>query len=281
MAEHGFDVIDVHQHYEAGYSVGDALDLGRKGDQGSKAAFELKTRLSTMDVEHVRGAIISAGHTYLRPNGIADTVAVNNAVAAYRDQEPGRFVAGVGVIEPLYGEAGYDEARRCKEELGFAGISFHNAFQGTPADSPLMLPLVEKIAEAGLVPFVHAYGSSMETLYQVDSLAKHFPDLTMVVHDTFHDINQIKALPDVAERRPNLYFDLALLVNFETLGLPVVRSVGADRFVYGTDQYSWPMMTKPYGSLLPGIVSSDLSAEDKAKIFSGNIRGILGLSPAA
>ena len=277
MERHGFDVIDVHHHYEAGYSVGDALDLGRKAGGAGGADFELTTRLSTMDAEHVRGAIIIAGHTYLRPRGIADTIAVNDAVAAYRDQEPGRFVAAVGVVEPLYGEAGYGEARRCKEELGLAGISFHNAFQGTPADSPLMLPLIERLGEAGLVPFLHAYGSQLETLYQVDSLARHFPDLPMVVLDAFHDINQIKALPDVAERRPNLYFDLALLVSFETLGLPVVRSVGADRFVYGTDQYSWPMSSKPYGSLLPGIVSSDLAEEDKAKILGGNIKGILGL----
>jgi predicted TIM-barrel fold metal-dependent hydrolase len=277
VEKHGFDVIDVHHHYEAGYGVGDALDLGRKGDDAGKAEIELTTRLSTMDVEHVRGAIIIAGHTYLRPRGLADTAAVNDAVAAYRDQLPGRFVAAVGVVEPLYGEAGHSEVARCKEELGLAGISFHNAFQGTPADSPLMLPLIEQIGESGLVPFVHAYGSQLETLHQVDSLAGHFPDLTMVVLDTFHDINQVKALPEVAERRPNLYFDLALLVNFETLGLPVVRSVGADRFVYGTDQYSWPMSTKPYGSLLPGIVSSDLADEDKARIFGGNIKGILGL----
>jgi predicted TIM-barrel fold metal-dependent hydrolase len=276
MDEHGFDIIDVHHHYETGYGVGDALALARAEGKPGGADLELETRLTGMNAEHVRGAIIIAGSTYLRPNGIADTAAVNDAVAAYRNREPSRFVAAVGVMEPLYGEAGFGEAKRCKEQLGLVGISFHNQFQGTPINSPLMLSLIEKIAEADLIPFIHAYGSMMETLYQVDLLAKHFPDLKMAVLDVFHDINQLKSLPDIAERRPNLYFDLCLLVSFETLALPLVRAVGADRFLYGTNQYSWPLARKPQGTLLPAILGSDLSEEDKTKILSGNIQAILG-----
>lgn len=278
MNNHGFDVIDMHHHFEASTGISDMLGFsGRTGAAPgkSKADLDLSTRLAILDAEHVRGAVIIAGHTYLRPRGLADTMDVNNAVAAYRNATPDRFLAAVGVIEPLYGPAAYSEVTRCRDELGMRGISFHNAYQGVPIDSPQMRPLIEKIGEAGLTPFIHAIGSQLETIWQVDSLAKHFPDLPMVVLDTFYDHNAVRALPEIAERRPNLTFDLALLVGFECLGLPVVRAVGAHRFVYGTDQYSWPLMTKTYGSLLPSILDCDLSDADKTAILSGNIKRIL------
>ena len=85
-------------------------------------------------------------------------------------------------------------------------------------------------------------------------------------------------LPDIAERRPNLYFDVALLVSFDCLALPLVRAIGADRFVYGTDLYSWPLQTMPYGNLLANILETDLSDEEKIAILSGNLKKLLKLS---
>jgi predicted TIM-barrel fold metal-dependent hydrolase len=279
MQNRGFDIIDVHHHYEAGYGVGEFLAVangpGQMGRSGA-AALELATRLSIMDMDDVGLAIVIAGHTYLRPNGIVDTRAVNDAVADYLSREPTRLIAGVGVVEPLYGEVGLAEIRRCKHELGLAGISFHNRFQGAPIDSPLMTPLIEAMGDVGLIPFIHAYGTPLETLTQVDSLAGRFPELPILVLDVFHDVNQIRALPEVARRRPNLHFDLSLLVNFETLGLPLVRELGAHRFLFGTDQYSWPLMTTPYGCVASGVIASDLSDTDKAMILSGNARRLLG-----
>jgi predicted TIM-barrel fold metal-dependent hydrolase len=182
------------------------------------------------------------------------------------------------VVEPLYGPAIYDEIMRCKDDLGLVGFTFHNGMQGVPIDSRLMCNLIERIAEAGMVPFVHALGNALETLVQVDSLAERFPDVDMVVLDVFHDMGQVYALQSVAERRPNLYFDLALIPGFEFMGLPRVKAIGADRFVYGTDMYSWPMMTKPLTPLLQDILDSDLSDDDKSLILSGNIRRVLTLA---
>jgi predicted TIM-barrel fold metal-dependent hydrolase len=213
---------------------------------------------------------------YLRANGLTDTQAVNNAVAAYCDRAPDRFIAGVGVVEPLYGAAGFDEVRRCAEELGLAGIGFHNGMQGVPVDSPLMRGLIEKIGDAGMIPFIHALGNDLENIWQVESLAKDFPDLPIVVLDVFQNIGQVKAIPDIAERRPNLLFDLVFTPCFDLMGLPQVRAVGADRFLYGSNFYSWPTMKKPFGILLEEILASDLDDADKAAILGGNIKRLLG-----
>lgn len=272
MKYRGFDVIDVNHHLKD-------LDHHLNTDvyayvanayaDGGNAAIELTTRLAAMNAQNVRGAVIIAGSGYVRPRGLADTMAVNDAVAAYRDQQPSRFVAAVGDVDPFYGTAGVGEVKRCSDELELAGISFHGM-------GFTMRPLIEKVGELGLVPFVHV-GTPNETIWQVDSLAKDFPDLTMVVLYVFNAINQVGSLAEIAERRPNLYFDLSGSVSFETLGLPHLRAIGADRFLYGTYTQSWPLHTRPFGDLLPDIVDSDLSQADKAAILGGNIKRILNL----
>jgi predicted TIM-barrel fold metal-dependent hydrolase len=289
VEDHGFEVIDVHQHLSH-----DALDADHRhlhvernivfegpragGDDAepaeSKASVELRIRLDALDAQHVRSAVIIPIHGYLRPRGVADTASMNDAVAAYRDRQPDRFIAAVGVVEPIHGPAGYGEITRCRDELRFVGISTHGQ---VPTSSLLMRRLIGKIGEAGLVPFVHAFGTYNETISQVDSVAKDFPDLTMLVLDVFHEPAQVSLLPDVAERRPTLLFDLSTSVNFETAGLPQIRAVGADRFLYGTNMHSLPLNTKPLGTLLPSILESDLANDEKAAILSGNARRILGI----
>jgi predicted TIM-barrel fold metal-dependent hydrolase len=285
VEDQGFEVIDVHQHLSH-----DALDEAHRhlhvernivfegprvvGGDAANAERELRIRLDALDAQCVRGAVIIPIHGYLRPRGVVDTASMNEAVAAYRDRQPDRFVAAVGVVEPIHGPAGYGEITRCRDELGFVGISTHGQ---VPTNSLLMRRLIEKTGEAGLVPFIHAYGTYNETISQVDSIAKDFPDLTMVILDVFHEPAQVSLLPDVAERRPNLHFDLSTSVNFEATGLPQIRAVGADRFLYGTNMHSLPLNTKPLGTLLPSILESDLTNEEKMAILSGNAKRILGL----
>lgn len=270
-----FDVIDMHQHLECGPGLKGLLDLG--GDQEPGDDVEFRHRASMMAAHNMSSAVLMPGNMYLRPNGLVDTARVNDQIGAYRDRSPGKF-HGVGIVEPTYGPAGYAEVKRCKHELGFVGIGFHNKMQGVPIDSPLMFKLIEIIGEAGMVPFIHALGNDLESIWQVDLLAKAFPDLPMVILDVFHDHNQVKSLPDIAARRANLYFDLSLSISFEFMGEPQVQAVGADRFVFGTNFYSLPTMAKPLGRPLEQILESDLPDSDKAAILGGNARRILGLS---
>lgn len=287
LEPHGFHVIDVHQHLSHD-SLGARhrhLHVERNivfegprahhfGDGAEQmAAKELRNRLAAMDDEHVEHAVIIPIHGYLRPQGVVNTAEMNDAVAAYRQTVPSRFVAAVGVVEPIYGPGGYAEIIRCRDELGFIGISVHGQ---VPTNSLLMRRLVGRIGEAGLVPFIHCYGSYTETIAQVDSLAADFPDVPMLVLDAFHDPSQVSLIPEIADRRRNLYFDLSTTVSFEMSGLPQVREVGAKRFLYGTNMHSLPLNTKPLGTLLASILASDLTHSEKTAILSGNSRRLFG-----
>jgi uncharacterized protein len=266
-----FDVIDANHHLlECDHHTatdGSPVSATSFSDRDLEA--DMATRLSILDAQGTRGAVILASSTYLRPRGIADTRAVNDSVARYRNRVPSRFVAAVGHVDHLHGSAGQDEVTRCHEELGLVGMGFSGM-------NFMMRPLVHRMAELGMVPFI-GVGYPNETIWQVDSLAHAFPDLPMVVLNVFNDIGQIGSLAEVAERRPNLYFDLSGSVSFETMGLPQLRPIGARRFLYGTSTHSRPTHTQPFGELLPDIIESDLSPKEKSAILGGNVRRILGL----
>jgi predicted TIM-barrel fold metal-dependent hydrolase len=275
--DHDFDVIDGHHHYGnlfesmAGFGGGRNTEPPPDFDE-----LELAARLAILDEQNVRQAVIIAGHAYLRPEGLADTRRVNDGVAAYRDRRPDRFPAAVGVVEPLYGRAGLPEIDRCRNELGMVGISFHVRFQGVSMDSPWVHRYVERMGEVGLIPYLHAIGDSPEeALWKIDDLAADFPDLTGFVLDAFSNFEQARQVIAIADRRPRLFFDTALAYNFD-LVMPAIRRFGADRFLYGSDIYSWPLVTRP-SHLLAQILESDLTRGEKEQIVGANLRALLSL----
>jgi predicted TIM-barrel fold metal-dependent hydrolase len=269
------DIIDAHQH------VGDLSDSltmdgaahGQRESEDVRRERDVAKRLALLDQQHVRQSVIIASHAYLRPDGIADTRRVNEGVVRYCQVRPDRFPYPVGVVEPLYGERGLAELDRCRDELGMTGISFHTRFQGVALDSPWMFRYLERMGELGLVPFVHALGViADQALWRVDKLARAMPDLTMVVLAGFADAETPLQLHDVADRNPNLVFDISLAINFETFVEPAVRRLGAHRFVFGSDTYS--AATRP-GHVLGQLLGSAMADADKAAIAGGNIRRVL------
>lgn len=275
-AQHDFDVIDVHHHVGKLASFWTPAAADEPMTEAEQAAKELEVRLEIMDRQQVRQAIVIGDHTYERPDGLADTRAVNDGIAAYRDAQPDRFPAAVGVVEPLYGERGYAEIERCASELGLIGVSFHTRFQGVAIDSPYMFRYVEKIIEAGMTPFIHAVAESdAESLWQLERIAQSFSGSTILVLDGFSSFERLREAVDVIERNPNLVFDTALTFNFAML-VPLIERFGADRFVYGSDVYSWPVVTAPT-HLIPQILASSLDDGAKAAVLGGTLRKALGL----
>src|SRR3954471_9904407 len=130
-----YDVFDVHHHVGRAFdALGGELD-SRDDGREEFAAFELADRLRIMDEGGVRQALVIPGHGYLRPNGLADTMRVNDEIAAYRDRTPDRFPVACGVVEPAYGPTSFAELERVRKELGLVAISFHTRFQGVSVDS--------------------------------------------------------------------------------------------------------------------------------------------------
>jgi predicted TIM-barrel fold metal-dependent hydrolase len=230
-----------------------------------------------MDEGGVRQAVVIPGHGYPRPNGLADTRAVNDRIASYRDMRIDRFPVAVGVAEPLYEADSLPELERCKNELGIAGISFHTRFQGASMDNPWILKYVARMGELGMVPVLHAMTESPdEALWKTAQIARAFPDLQMLVLDSFSTFEGTKENSDIAELCPNLLFDTSLSYNFDFIEI-FAKRFGAERVVFGTDLYS-PPLGKRISHLVPQIIESSLSHDDKVKIFGANLRQLFGVS---
>jgi predicted TIM-barrel fold metal-dependent hydrolase len=273
----GFDIIDTHHH------VGTLEALGLTGPaspgEDDHGRLEVETRLAAMDRLGVDQAVVIPGHGYLRPNGLQDTRRINDEIAMYRDRMPERFPAAVGIVEPLYGPAGLDELDRIAADLRLVGVSFHVRFQGVSTDSPLVTALVRRIAELGLVPFVHAVsGVPDEALWQVQELARGIPDTTVVVLDGFSSFEQSRQVLPVADATPNLVFDTSLSYTF-TFIEQLVGHVGADRVVFGTDHYSGARGPER-NHLLDELLASGLPDGAKRAILADNIRSVLRLPTA-
>ncbi len=274
MTAGGFRVLDIHHH------VGDAtaaLAMPEVSGKASSAASERQIRLDTMDRNGVDAAIVIPGHSYLRPEGLADTRRANDGIAAYRDFAPTRFTGALGIVEPIYGRAGDVELRRIKQELGFVGVSLHTRFQGVTTDSPLVKAQIDVMGELGLVPVIHSVAESPEeALWRVQAVARSFPDLPMVVLDVFSSHEQASHALHVAELAPNIVFDTSLSYAIDPI-LSLMERFGHQRVVFGTDLYSHPLGYS-HSWVLQQFLESGLPAEILADVLWGTAEQLFGLT---
>ena len=156
-------------------------------------------------------------------------------------------------------------------------ISFHTRFQGVSTDHHWLLRYVERIGELGMLPIIHAMDDTPEeSLWKLASVARRFPDLTILALDPFSSYEATRQCSHVADVAPNVVFDTSLSYNFDFIEEFAVR-FGAQRVVFGTDLYSHPVGRR-ISHLLPQIVACDLPDDDKAAILGGNARRLLGLN---
>jgi predicted TIM-barrel fold metal-dependent hydrolase len=281
VSRDGFEVIDVHHHVGGVPSLmGDVAAHDSMETRAEPAELtddlESSVRLEIMDANGVDAAVVMPTHEYLRPNGHVDTMALNDAIAAYRDRQPDRFVAAVGIVEPLHGGRSHDELRRARDALGLVGVSFHSRFQGVGMDSPLMTSLVRAAVELGLVPFVHAYADSIdEAPWKIVDVARELADAPIVVLDGFSGFERTKDITRAAREAPNLVFDTSLVYSFDFVE-HFIDAFGPDRVLFGTDMYSAPLAYR-HSYTLDQVLDSRLDAPTKQAVLSGNVRRLLGL----
>jgi predicted TIM-barrel fold metal-dependent hydrolase len=275
---HDFDVLDVHHHVgDAFRALGGAVEDGEGAAAAEYGALELRSRLEIMDRGGVGQAVVIPGHGYERSRGIADTRAQNDAIAGYRDRTPERFPAAVGIVEPRDGAASLAELQRAREELGLAGISFHTRFQGVSLDSRWIYRYVERMAELGLVPVIHAMDETPEeALWKLGALARGLPDVPILALDPFCSYEATRQCFHLAEIAPNLLFDTSLSYNFDFIE-DFARQFGAERVLFGTDLYSHPVGRR-ISHILGQILESELPRDAQAAILGGNARRLFGVA---
>lgn len=256
-----YDIVDVHVHLGASAALdvsGGVADLLRK-----------------MDHNGIACAVLSPIPGQEDPDGVASTRRVNDAIAAARDAHPDRFPRVLAAAEPRHGAAGLAEVDRVMGDLGFAGLGFHNDFQGLPADHPNMFAIMDRLSryDGAIVQAHSAIHSWLEAPFQVGKLAAAFPGVTVINAHGLMDAVQVSHTIEQARDIPSMYFDTCVSVK---QGYPieaVVSAVGDERLLFGSDIPYF----RDHCFDIDLVVDADVPEESKRKILGGNARRLFGL----
>jgi predicted TIM-barrel fold metal-dependent hydrolase len=263
------EIFDIHHHLGS-------LTGGSLQDEAGWQDRDYSNRVRIMQANGVTMAAILVATGYIQADGIKDTMRSNDTVAAYRKRDPQRFPVACGTVEPLHGVRSLDELERIKHELHLEGVVWHHRFQGVAIDHQLMRPLLRKVSDLGLVPYVHTNAeSNMEAVWRLERLAVEFPELTFVAMDALTTNVNSQLVLDIAKRTPNILFDTAHVRSSGYIR-QFVEQVGSHRLVFGSLFYSYPASYERCATL-EEVKAAQIGEEDRAKILSLNARRLFGL----
>jgi predicted TIM-barrel fold metal-dependent hydrolase len=259
------EIVDPHQHVGS-LTNADSYD-GREAPPELSVEDDAARRVARMDALGVTWSVLQPSHGYLRPEGIVDTMRVNDHMARYRACAPNRFRL-LGTTEPIHGQRSLEEIDRVAE-LGLDGLSWHHRFQGCFIDSKWMWPTLRRMSELGLVPLFHVNAeSSMEAHWRLQRLALDFPDATFLAMDGLWTYERARHILETADLTPNIVWDIGgpIRISVEEW----VRTNGSTTICFSAGgSYTGGATVMP--PLFTQIEEANISDDDKANILGGNL----------
>lgn len=191
---------------------------------------------------------------------------------------PDRIV-GFGWADPNCGLSyALDEARRCIEEYGFAGVKLNGAQNEFYIDDEkLALPIIDYVASARKVLAFHIGGDSPEHThpFRLAKIARRYPDTTfLMVHmggAHFHDFGN--AAIEFAGQCPNITI-IGSTIRSQPL-LKAIKTLGAHRVCFGSDAPFELIHVEV--AKYKALLDAELSKEDMDLVMAGNICRVLGV----
>ena len=161
-----------------------------------------------------------------------------------------------------------DEIERCFEQPGFAGFKIHVSWNGYPYDGPRYLPLYE-FAEARRLPILaHTWGD--ESVRALARSARAHPGVPFLAGHS--GAGDVEITLEEARRTPNLFLELTYSGGTPWLVERLVREVGAERVVWGSDTILFAASHQ-----IGKVVFADISEAEQALVLGGNARRLFGL----
>ncbi len=205
-----------------------------------------------------------------RPARPEDFRQCNDWAAEAMGRYPSRILC-YAYVNPGYIKEAREEIDRCVRKLGFIGVKLYNDYVAT---EPVVWPIVEQAIELG-VPILHHAGhpywlSSAQPRISdggtFAELAGRYPEAMLICAHIAGGGDwewTVKALRNA----PTVYLDTSGSVPDEGMVEMAVRTLGANRILFGCDM----SMTASVGR----IRSAVLSDADRAQILGGNMKRIL------
>lgn len=249
-------IVDAHAHMGPWYNF-------HVPEGGSAASMVHAMDLAGFDM------VIASPHVAIGP----DWRQGNADVAAAAKQFPGRIVPFV-TVNPNYRRAEVEaEIAHWEQETGIVAFKLHPSCHGRRASDDGYFPVYE-YAEAHSLPILsHCWdGDSLGGTSTVNGLAGMFPKVTFIIGHSASSWEVMQAAALEAKQRENVYLDLTGSRLLRGLLEEMVRRVGAQRVLFGTDV--------PFIDPRPGlgrVLMADLSDDDKRLILGLNAKRVFRL----
>ena len=224
---------------------------------------EVPSLLGEMDRHGVDRAVISSAGEFAAVRNREG----NDEVAAAARESGGRFF-GFATVNPWLRAQAVEELRRCREQLGLAGLVLHPMLHGYEANDPLAYPLVEEAVRLNLPVYITGGAPLLAVPYKIADVAGRYPEGRFILGHAGWDFH-FDALYCL-EACPNLWAETSKneIANLESM----IRTRGAQRILFGSD-HPFSTMESEIAKvrLVPG-----LSEQDAARILGLNAVELLG-----
>jgi predicted TIM-barrel fold metal-dependent hydrolase len=192
---------------------------------------------------------------------------MNDWVEECLGAHPDRFL-GYCYINPNFAESIGQEIERCFEHAGFAGFKLHVSWNGVPYDSHRYAPVYEYAAARRLPILAHTWGD--ESVRALARTARQYPAISFLAGHS--GAGDVEINLEEARRTPNLFLELTYSGGTPAQVARMVREVGADRIVWGSDTILFAASHQ-----LGKVVFADITEAEKAQILGWNAERIFGL----
>ena len=204
-----------------------------------------------------------------------DAVLGNEFAREAAGRFPGRVYAYCTVNPNYPEEEMLGELERCFENSAFRAIKIHPATHDYAADGPNYRLAWDFANQHHLPVLVHTWGGDPKCgPLLFENLGREYPNARILLGHCGASIQGIRESLQVAERTENLILDLTKSFMHQGLLEEMVRAVGPDRVLFGTDI--------PFIDCRPQIgyvASGKISDAAKERIFGLNAVELFGLNP--
>lgn len=223
------------------------------------------------DIDHIIGAMDSLGIDMISLNALqaleGDYKGGNEATAAAVQNYPDRVI-GHCCINPNYPDDVEAETLRCFEEFGARMLKFHCAWHQTPPEHPHYRPAIEYCAQHR-IPLVSHLPHYVKNLPGYADLACEYPDMPFIVaHATAPEV--IDPIGEICAPVENMYFDTCGYAMYNHSIERLVKAVGEDRVLFGSD-VAWLNIAYQLGQVL----FADISDDAREKIIGLNFQRLM------
>jgi len=198
------------------------------------------------------------------PDYYSGNTRVGEAVKKYPDR-----IVGYAVYNPNYESKMEDEMKRCFDELGLTAIKLHCGTHAVSVEDQRYRKAFVIANERHAPVLVHG-GPSAAFLR---GLLSDYPNLYFIqAHVGGSTPDGMGQMIEVAREFPHLIFDLASSVCHRNFLAWLVKQIGSEQIVYGSD---FPIMD--FGWQLGRVLHGPISEQDKQKIIFENANRIFCL----